>query len=125
MFVRHYIHETRWQHVLICRSFALQQWELLVLQVLGWDLSAVTPYSILDHLLRSLSCSAVVRKHAETFVALAATEHSFCRRSPAVVAVACLGAALRGLNAAGLEEKLAALQGITGVDKVKAATHTY
>ena len=105
----------------------MQQWELLVLQVLGWDLSAVTPYGILDQLLRSLDSSSsssspldldLVRRHAETFVALAATEFSFYHHRPAVVAVASLGAALRGLNAAGLQEMLAALGGVTGVDEV-------
>lgn len=98
---------------------------MLVLQVLEWDLSAVTPYSILDHLLRTLNLDAsfanveTVRKHAETFVALTATEHQFCHSSPAVVAVASLGAALRGLSGKGLEEMLAKLQLLTGVQKVR------
>ena len=95
-----------------------------MLQVLEWELSAVTPYSILDHLLRTLTLDSsfnleLVRKHAETFVALAATEYSFCRCSPAVVAVACLGEALRGLNSQRLDEILIQLQLITGVEKVK------
>ena len=87
---------------------------MVVLDALGWDLSAVTPYSILDHILRSLSfedkdMSDMVRKHAETFVALAATEHIFCQQSPAVVAVACLGAALRGLNPQRLESIMSSI----------------
>lgn len=103
--------------------FLLQQWELLVLDVLNWDLSAVTPYSILDHLLRTLEFDPkfqieTVRRHSETFVALAATEHVFCQTSPAVIAVACLASALRGLNAKGLDDMLAKLQGLTGVQKV-------
>lgn len=98
----------------------ITQWEMLVLDVLEWDLSAVTPYSILDHILRSIKFDPVfnaetVRKHAETFVALAATEHTFCHKSPAVVAVACLGAALRGLNSQGLEAMLSNLQLSSGV----------
>ncbi|TRY73144.1 hypothetical protein TCAL_00961 [Tigriopus californicus] len=100
----------------------ITQWELLVLDVLNWDLSAVTPYSILDHLLRTLEFDPkfqveTVRRHSETFVALAATEHVFCQTSPAVIAVACLASALRGLNAQGLDEMLAKLQGLTGVQK--------
>merc|ERR1711953_1169674 len=31
----------------------ITQWELMVLNVLHWDLSSVTPYSILDNILRS------------------------------------------------------------------------
>ena len=82
-----------------------------VLDVLQWDLSAVTPYSILDHILRTVSFGPlldpeVVRKHAETFVALAATEHLFSLKSPITVAVACLGAAIRGLNSQSLEVML-------------------
>ena len=82
-----------------------------VLDALQWDLSAVTPYSILDHILRTVSFGPmfdpeVVRKHAETFVALAATEHLFSLKSPITVAVACLGAAVRGLNPQSLEVML-------------------
>jgi hypothetical protein len=36
-------------------EFCLQQWELLVLQVLNWDLSTVTPYCISDQLVRRLN----------------------------------------------------------------------
>jgi hypothetical protein len=94
-----------------------------VLDVLEWDLSAVTPYSILDHILRSVKLDSTfnmetVQKHAETFIALAATEHIFCSKSPAVVAVSCLGAALRGLNPTGLDAVLASIQISSGVQTV-------
>ena len=84
------------------------------MDVLQWDLSAVTPYSILDHILRTVSFGPmfepeVVRKHAETFVALAATEHLFSLKSPITVAVACLGAAIRGLNPQSLEDLLSSI----------------
>jgi hypothetical protein len=100
-----------------------QRWELTVLSVLGWDLSAVTPYNILDHLLRFINLDKffnfeTVKKHAETFCALAATEHLFTQTRPAVVAVACLGAALRGLNSHGLDKMLNKLQITTGVQLV-------
>ena len=66
---------------------------MLVLEALQWDLSAVTPYSILDQILRSVQLESNpnesnVRKHAETFVALAATESHFIHKSPALIAVA-------------------------------------
>ena len=109
----------------------LQTWELMILNVLGWDLSAVTPYSILDQLLRSLELDAPadkkapvekIRKHAETLVALAATEYSFCQKSPALVAVSSLGAALRGLKTQGLDSMIASLEITTGVKKVRIAS---
>ena len=108
--------------------FVFQTWELMILNVLGWDLSAVTPYSILDQLLRSLELDnsaetalsmEKVRKHAETLVALAATEYAFCQKSPALVAVASLGAALRGLNTQGLDKMISSLEITTGVKKVR------
>jgi hypothetical protein len=100
---------------------------MIILNVLEWDLSAVTPYSILDHLLRSIRLDTsfdleTVRKHAETFCALAATEHGFCTKRPAVVAVACLGAALRGLNSLGLEKMLHSLQVSSGVQLVSSTS---
>lgn len=96
------------------------------MNVLGWDLSAVTPYSILDQLVRSLELDAPadkkapvekIRKHAETLVALAATEYSFSQKSPALVAVSSLGAALRGLKTQGLDSMIASLEITTGVKK--------
>jgi transcription initiation factor TFIIIB Brf1 subunit/transcription initiation factor TFIIB len=125
-------HETKSQHLNKQQSksyfitdplsrFIFQQWEMVVLDVLGWDLSAVTPYSILDHLLRTLDLDNVdtVRRHAETFNALAATEHTFLNQSPDVVALACLAAALRGLNCNGREETIERLESVTGVKKVR------
>ena len=106
-----------------CCILLLQSLEMTVLDALQWDLSAVTPYSILDHILRTVNFQPmfdprVVRKHAETFVALAATEYSFCHQSPMVVAVACLGAALRGLNPHGLEAMLSAIHLSCGLQMV-------
>ena len=100
-----------------------QNYEMIVLEALQWDLSAVTPYSILDQILRSVQLESNpnesnVRKHAETFVALAATESHFIHKSPALIAVASLGAALRGLNHAGLEAMLTAVYFQCGVQRV-------
>ena len=87
-------------------------------------MSAVTPYSILDQILRSVPLEvdstnpSNVRKHSETFVALAATEYHFTHKSPALIAVASLGSALRGLNPNGLEAMLTALQYQCGVQRV-------
>ena len=55
----------------------LQDMESLVLSKLKWDLSAVTPHDFLEQILSRLSLDKehtdVIRKHAQTFVALCAT----------------------------------------------------
>jgi len=51
--------------------------ESLVLSKLKWDLSAVTPHDFLEQILSRLSLERehveVIKKHAQTFVALCAT----------------------------------------------------
>ncbi len=51
--------------------------ELLVLNKLKWDLSSVTPLDFIDYFLSQLAVRRenrpILRKHAETFVALCAT----------------------------------------------------
>ena len=105
----------------------------MVLNVLHWDLSSVTSYSILDNILRSAQNSklhnldiSTVRRHAETFVALAATERDFMGCSSAVIAGASLGAAVRGLNGKSTLENsnqlhtlLEHLQSATNANKVR------
>ena len=60
--------------------FSIQKWELLVLEVLNWDLSVVTPHCVLAQLLQRLELRSsgfnvsTVKRHAETFVSLAALE---------------------------------------------------
>lgn len=54
-----------------------QQMELLVLNKLKWDLASVTPQDFIEHFLSKLkiyqSTKQILRKHAQTFVALCAT----------------------------------------------------
>lgn len=61
--------------------FLFQQWELLVLSLLKWDLSTVTPLDFLQLLLSRLPIKSKrsaditmdkVRKHAQAFISLAA-----------------------------------------------------
>lgn len=51
--------------------------ELLVLNKLKWDLASVTPHDFIEHFLSKLkvhpSTKQILRKHAQTFVALCAT----------------------------------------------------
>lgn len=57
-----------------------QQMELLVLNKLKWDLASVTALDFIDHFLRQVPGMRerwlVLRKHAQTFVALCATGKS-------------------------------------------------
>lgn len=113
-------------------TLEILEWEMVVLQVLQWDLSAATSYSVLDHLLRhfltklqkhnqqknNFNCETV-RQHAETLLALAATEYAFIAESPALVGVACLASALRGLNVVDLPAILSKLESITKVQMEK------
>lgn len=85
------------------RTDEITQWEIFVLNILGWDLSATTPYAILDQLLRRLTFDSsfnlsTIRRHAETFLALTATEFDFYPRSATVLAVSCLTAAFSGMK---------------------------
>ena len=59
----------------------IQDWELLVLRVLKWDISAVTPHDFLDQILTRLpldkNSSKDIKRHAQTFIALCTTgKHS-------------------------------------------------
>lgn len=59
----------------LCSS--LQEWELVVLGKLKWNLAAVTPNDFIEHIVRRLPLPkdklALIRKHVQTFIALCAT----------------------------------------------------
>lgn len=59
-----------------------QQMELLALNKLKWDLASVTPHDFIEHFLAKLpihqSSKQILRKHAQTFVALCATGMFYC-----------------------------------------------
>lgn len=61
----------------------IQDWEFLVLEKLKWDLVSVIANDFLDHILQRLSLPQqkvdLVKKHAQTFIALCATGMS-CNR---------------------------------------------
>lgn len=73
---RHFTHS---ELVLVNASGLIhsQQMELLVLNKLKWDLASVTPHDFIEHFLSKLkihpSTKLILRKHAQTFVALCAT----------------------------------------------------
>ncbi|XP_036433032.1 G1/S-specific cyclin-D2b [Colossoma macropomum] len=83
-------------------SQELLEWELLVLGKLKWNMAAVTPHDFIEHILRKLSLPedrlALIRKHAQTFIALCATDHSFAMFPPSMIATGSVGAAACGLQ---------------------------
>merc|ERR1719195_2284175 len=86
----------------------IMTWELMVLELLNWDLSAITPYCILDQLLRRLLQPLSnlqntvniqeVRNQAEAFLAVASTEADFITTPPSLMAVASLISAFSSLK---------------------------
>ena len=81
----------------------------MVLELLNWDLSAITPYCILDQLLRRLiqplhdlrghfQDLQSIRNYAETLLNLAITESDFLTTPPSLIAVASLITAMSSLN---------------------------
>ncbi|TWW76150.1 G1/S-specific cyclin-D1 [Takifugu flavidus] len=80
----------------------LLQMELLVLNKLKWDLASVTALDFIDHFLRQIpgmrECKLVLRKHAQTFVALCATDVKFIASPPSMVAASSMVAAVGGLQ---------------------------
>ncbi|XP_029453170.1 G1/S-specific cyclin-D2 [Rhinatrema bivittatum] len=94
------------------KSQELLEWELVVLGRLKWNLAAVTPHDFIEHILRKLPLPKdkllLVRKHAQTFIALCATDFNFAVYPPSMVATGSVGAAVCGLQ---LDERVSALTG--------------
>uniref|UniRef100_A0A1B6EAC8 Cyclin N-terminal domain-containing protein n=1 Tax=Clastoptera arizonana TaxID=38151 RepID=A0A1B6EAC8_9HEMI len=82
----------------------LWRWEILVLAKLKWDISAVTPQDFLNHILSRIpvdlsSCEChMVRRHAQTFIALCARDYKFSMYTPSMISAASVAAALHGLD---------------------------
>ncbi|XP_037308365.2 G1/S-specific cyclin-D1-like [Pungitius pungitius] len=80
----------------------LLQMELLVLNKLKWDLASVTPLDFIDHFLSQLAVRSenrpILRKHAQTFVALCATDVNFIASPASMVAAGSMAAAVEGLQ---------------------------
>uniref|UniRef100_A0A8D0BER1 Cyclin D3 n=1 Tax=Salvator merianae TaxID=96440 RepID=A0A8D0BER1_SALMN len=105
-------------------------WEFIVLEKLKWDLVSVIANDFLDHILQRLSLFQhkvdLVKKHAQTFIALCATDYTFAMYPPSMIATSSIGAAVRGLSTSSeefsSEELTELLAGITGteVDCLKA-----
>ncbi|XP_053101276.1 G1/S-specific cyclin-D3 isoform X1 [Hemicordylus capensis] len=105
-------------------------WEFLVLEKLKWDLVSVIANDFLDHILQRLPLpqqkADLVKKHAQTFIALCATDYTFAMYPPSMIATGSIGAAINGLSTSSedfpdeeLTELLASITG-TEVDCLKA-----
>lgn len=84
------------------RPQELLEWELVVLGKLKWSLAAITPHDFIVHILRKLPLSQdkllLIRKHAQTFIALCATDFKFAMYPPSMIATGSVGAAICGLQ---------------------------
>ncbi|GCB78872.1 hypothetical protein scyTo_0015898 [Scyliorhinus torazame] len=82
--------------------FLFQQMELLVLNKLKWDLASVTPHDFIEHFLSKLpirnESKQIIHKHAQTFVALCATDVKFISNPPSMIAAGSMAAAIHGLH---------------------------
>ncbi|RXN01405.1 hypothetical protein EOD39_6923 [Acipenser ruthenus] len=83
-------------------SFSTQEWELVVLGKLKWNLAAVTPHDFIEHIVKKLPLPSdklpLIRKHAQTFIALCATDFNFAMYPPSMIATGSVGAAICGLQ---------------------------
>ncbi|NWI44362.1 CCND3 protein, partial [Picathartes gymnocephalus] len=99
-------------------------WELLVLEKLKWDLVSVIANDFLPHILHRLPLPTdkleLVKKHAQTFIALCATDYTFAMYPPSMIATGSIGAAAHGLglsvSSLGGEAVTELLAGSTGTD---------
>ncbi|KFO15250.1 G1/S-specific cyclin-D3, partial [Balearica regulorum gibbericeps] len=108
----------------------LLDWEVLVLEKLKWDLVSVIANDFLAHILYHLPLPKdkmeLVKKHAQTFIALCATDYTFAMYPPSMIATGSIGAAIHGLMVSvndftgeAITELLASITG-TEVDCLKA-----
>ncbi|XP_068117164.1 G1/S-specific cyclin-D1 [Hyperolius riggenbachi] len=84
--------------------------ELVILNKLKWDLASVTPHDFIEHFLNKMSLTddtkQIIRKHAQTFVALCATDVNFISNPPSMVAAGSVAAAIQGLNLTNTDSRL-------------------
>ncbi|XP_026946075.1 G1/S-specific cyclin-D1 isoform X1 [Lagenorhynchus albirostris] len=84
------------------RPDELLQMELVLVNKLKWNLAATTPHDFIEHFLSKMpvveESKQVIRKHAQTFVALCATDVKFISNPPSMVAAGSVVAAVQGLH---------------------------
>ncbi|XP_055987756.1 G1/S-specific cyclin-D1 isoform X1 [Sorex fumeus] len=84
------------------RPDELLHMELLLVNKLKWNLAAMTPHDFVEHFLSKMPVAPesrrIIRKHAQTFVALCATDAKFISTPPSMVAAGSVAAAVQGLH---------------------------
>ncbi|XP_060621462.2 G1/S-specific cyclin-D1 [Anolis sagrei] len=84
------------------RPSELLQMELLLVNKLKWNLAAMTPHDFIEHFLNKMPVTEdskqIIRKHAQTFVALCATDIKFISNPPSMIAAGSVVAAVQGLH---------------------------
>ncbi|XP_071383163.1 G1/S-specific cyclin-D2-like isoform X2 [Centroberyx affinis] len=79
-----------------------EEWELVVLGKLKWNMASVIPNDFIEHIIRRLPLPkdklAMVRKHTQTFIALCATDDRLAMNPPSMIATGSVGAAVCGLQ---------------------------
>ncbi|XP_050530578.1 G1/S-specific cyclin-D2-like [Daktulosphaira vitifoliae] len=106
-------------------SEELLMWELLLLSILKWDVSAITAHDFLWYILKRLNLDTakafvdVVVKHCGTFIGMCARDYKFCSYQPSIIAAASIAAALNGLELSTINklDLLTNLYNITGLTK--------
>ncbi|XP_037373314.1 G1/S-specific cyclin-D1 [Talpa occidentalis] len=92
------------------RPAELLQMELLLVNKLKWNLAAMTPHDFIEHFLSKMPVAEeskqIIRKHAQTFVALCATDVKFISHPPSMVAAGSVVAAVQGLHLGGTGSQL-------------------
>ena len=80
----------------------MKQWELFILEILGWELSVPTVHSFLSHFVNRSSndnsnngLSLEVERQAESLLSLAATEYKFITTRQSMLAAAALSTAVQ------------------------------
>ncbi len=85
-------------------SSELKEWEIKILNVLHWELTAVTAQDFLDHFMPTSQSSTKdhtasrMRCRSEALAAAAVAEYKFLLVRPSLLAAACLAAACQGLD---------------------------
>ncbi|XP_005113306.1 G1/S-specific cyclin-D2 [Aplysia californica] len=97
----------------------LTEMESLILHLLKWDLSAIVPNDFLDHVLHRMPLSRfeapIIKRHAQTFAALCATDCKFMQTPPSMIASCAIGSSIKTLKGESAED-IFHLHVITGID---------
>ncbi len=80
------------------KSSVFQEWEVLLLSKLDWDMSSVIASDFIEHIVQRVrrlhpdeldsASDATVRQHSETLLTLCSAHHSFSSLNPSLVAAA-------------------------------------